>query len=297
MPEALAEREDLLGVEHPVVAVNRASTALLWIFIFVPPTPSAPQARTPSRSGPVGRLDSLDSNGRHGVQVDGDLQSRQRPCAPVRQERMPAAPAAMTIDAPSRARTSSAASAVANGGTRAWWSASMPAACPAPVDRREPTRDLAPVPGAAAARHAGRRGRCRPSTATLAPSRASRPSPFERRQHGRGGRGIRAVGVHQDRDPERAEEGLLDAVETGLAAATSDPPTKMAVRCRSAGPRVKSAPWTRSRTRLGRDPAVTEAGARRPHRWRRRASKTLGWGSVSSWIRMDGVLDIDPFQD
>ena len=43
----------------------------------------------------------------------------------------------------------------------------------------------------------------------------------------------------------------LTAVSTASAFVTFDPPMKMAVACKSAGPRVKSAPWTKDCTFSG----------------------------------------------
>ena len=235
--------------------------AALWIFILVAADAERPPAADALAVGvAVGRLDPLDPGRGDGVEVDRDLQVGQAFADRLRQQR----------DARrARGDDDRGARRAPRSGRPRPRSRTPRAACPTTLaDRPRPSAwarssDREPTATSAPSRARSRAtrwptGPVPARTAALAPS-TDPPDPSS------AARTAAAAVVFEPLASNRTEtrNGPKKVVcrppsRTASAAATSDPPTKIADRCRSAAPSGEEGPVDQVADRLGPDPAVAE---------------------------------------
>ena len=186
------------------------ATHARWTFIFRLPIPSAPNTRLPVALGAlVGRLDAVDAERRHRVDVGQRLQARV--LGPHR--------AAAGTDAGGAGRQAHVGAL-----ERARDAGLVPRLARRDVDAEACLEALARGPRAREGPGAQRDGRAlpreqrrRPDADRTGAAQDHRAGPGERDdpgqpRHRRGGGRVAAVGVHHDAHAERAEEGLLDGL-------------------------------------------------------------------------------------
>ena len=198
---------------------NRRAMQALWIFILRLPTPSAPNAVTPSRSTPssVSSIPSTPAGGTAFKSAATRSPARCAQAGPGTRQR-PAAPALSRSSEPSSTLTACEASAIVTARTAPPNRCRMPSTtCPAASECLEVMETSEPAWASRTGGAYAHRARAGCNHRTQALHGAGWVGGVPQLCHGGDGCGVRAARIEHDRRPHRAEECLTDGHQETLA--------------------------------------------------------------------------------